>query len=145
MQTKKLKRTNNKPPNNKTVKSCNLSKIQLRKDCCTSPRLQYKLKTSWFHPTHKKKHSLVPPKKETKNVHNYNKNLSWKIFFFWSASFKADFLTLFPISDFRTIKFSIKMVKGAIHRNRFVKRINCIKVSEPFNPQFNFFCCFFPF
>lgn len=89
----------------------------------------------------KNKNSLVPPKKETKNVHNYNKNLSWKIFFFffWSASFKADFLTLFPISDFRTIKFSVKMVKGAIHRNRFVKRINCIKVSEPFNPQFNVF------
>lgn len=65
--------------------------------------------------------------------------------FFWSASFKADFLTLFPISDFRTIKFSIKMVKGAIHRNRFVKRINCIKVSEPFNPQFNVFLLFFFF
>lgn len=38
------------------------------------------------------------------------------------------------------------MVKGAIHRNRFVKRINCIKVSEPFYPQFNgFFVVFFPF
>lgn len=35
------------------------------------------------------------------------------------------------------------MVKGAIHRNRFVKRINCIKVSEPFNPQFNVFLLFF--
>lgn len=52
---KKMKCANKKtkkPPNNKTVKSCNLSKIQLRKDCCTSPQLQYKLKTSWFHPTH---------------------------------------------------------------------------------------------
>lgn len=68
-----------------------------------------------------------------------------RFFFFWSASFKADFLTLFPISDFRTIKFSIKMVKGAIHRNRFVKRINCIKVSKPFNPQFNVFLLFFSF
>lgn len=86
-----------------TVKSCNLSKIQLRKDCCTFPRLQNKLKTFWFYPTHKKQSS--PPKKETKNVHNYNKNLSWKISFFWSASFKADFMTLFPIRDFRTIKF----------------------------------------
>lgn len=52
---KKMKCANKKtkkPPNNKTVKSCNLSKIQLRKDCCTSPQLPYKLKTSWFHPTH---------------------------------------------------------------------------------------------
>lgn len=32
-----------------------------------------------------------PPKKETKNVHNYNKNLSWKIYFFGRHLLKPTF------------------------------------------------------
>lgn len=90
VQTKKLKRTNNK-----TVKSCNLSKIQLRKDCCTSPRLQYKLKTSWFHPTHKKnkkyKNSLVPPKKKPKMCIITIKISHGRFFFFGRHLLKPTF------------------------------------------------------